>query len=267
MGGVVSIIRRIHDELAAAPSLRPGPHVDRLFRDLVELVLTTPPPVAAAALADPEIVELRPRLVELSAQGEYELEVAWAERITTSRAPGRTLARFPYADNYRALSRLERRLLQAAAAPPRRTLFVGAGPLPLSALLLATHLDTTVVCVDRDAGAVELAEAVAARLDGVGSRLIFRHGDVVARDDLADYDLVVVAALVGLTAETKRHVLQSVRRTMAPGALLVARSAHGLRTLLYPAVAPSDLAGYDLLSTTHPPAPVINSVIVARWFG
>lgn len=246
-------IRRIHDGLAAAPSLRPGPEVDRLFRELVRLVLAAPPVLAAATLGDPEVVALRPQLVELAARGEYELERAWAERIIASRRPELTLAHFPYFDNYRQLSILERSLLPS---PPRRVLFIGAGPLPLSALLLAEHLAATVVCLDTDPVAVDLGRAVAARL---GSPLTFpEHADPAA------YDLVVVAALVGLSAGDKRHVLQDLRRTMAPGAVLLARSAHGLRTLLYPEVDPAAVEGFDRLSLTHPPAPVINSIVLAR---
>ncbi|MCL7042683.1 hypothetical protein MKW94_005119, partial [Papaver nudicaule] len=51
---------------------------------------------------------------------------------------------------------------------------------------------------------------------------------------------------------------------MAPGALLMLRSAHGARGFLYPIVEPSDLPGFEVLAIFHPMDEVINSVIVAR---
>jgi hypothetical protein len=50
---------------------------------------------------------------------------------------------------------------------------------------------------------------------------------------LTGCDTVVVAALVGHTRDEKRAVLRAVGRALDPGAYLVVRSAHGLRSLLY----------------------------------
>jgi nicotianamine synthase len=103
---------------------------------------------------------------------------------------------------------------------------------------------------------------VARRLDAHG--LAFRHGALTACADLAAHDLVVVAALVGLTPDDKRDNLRHLHRAMAPGAVLVGRSAHGLRALLYTAIPLADLAPVALLSITRPDGPVINSVVLAR---
>jgi nicotianamine synthase len=262
---VVRNIRQIHHRLASAPDLRPGAGIDGLFRRLVHLVVTTPPGAAAAVLADPDVRALHTELVELCARGEYELELAWARRVAASPMPPLALVRFPYLGNYRQLAQLEHEALTVQGGdhrPVRRALFVGAGPLPLSSLLLARRLGVTVDNLDRDAAAVDAARAVAGGL--VAHDLAFRHDELAACDDLAPYDLVVLAALVGLTAEQKRRHLAHLLRVMAPGALLLARSAHGLRTLLYPAIELADLAGWDLLAVTHPTGPVINSVILAR---
>jgi len=261
---VVRNIRQIHHRLAAAPDLRPGEPVDGLFRRLVHLVVTTPPALAHAVLADPDVRALRTSLVELCARGEYELERAWARHVAASPVPPFALARFPYLGNYGQLAQLEHDAVgrHGGGRPVRRALFVGAGPLPLSSLLLARWLGVVVDNLDNDPTAVDAARAVAS---GIGARdLAFRHDELAACDDLSAYDLVVLAALVGLTPEQKRHHLRHLLQVMAPGALLLARSAHGLRTLLYPAIDLADLAGWDVLAVTHPTGPVINSVILAR---
>jgi nicotianamine synthase len=260
---VVRGIRQIHRGLATAADLRPGEPVDGLFRRLVHLVISTPPSQAAAVLADPDVRALRAGLVELCAAGEYELELAWARHVAASRVPPVAVGRFPYLGNYLQLARLEHDAVALHGGRPlHRALFVGAGPLPLSSLLLARGLGVPVDSLDHDPAAVATARALAA---GLGADdLAIRHGELAACDDLSRYDLVVLAALVGLTTEEKRVHLDHLLGAMAPGALLLARSVHGLRTLLYPAVALADLAGWDVVAITRPRGPVINSVVLAR---
>jgi nicotianamine synthase len=52
--------------------------------------------------------------------------------------------------------------------------------------------------------------------------------------DLSGFDVVYLAALVGLTQTEKESVLVKVVGGMSVGALVIIRSAHGLRSLLYP---------------------------------
>jgi nicotianamine synthase len=77
----------------------------------------------------------------------------------------------------------------------------------------------------------------------------------------------VVAALVGVSRAEKREVLSAIGKTMEPGAFLMVRSAHGLRTLLYPRVEVEDVAeaaGCVPQMLVHPLGDVVNSVLVAR---
>jgi len=263
--GAAREIRRLYRRIAMAPDLRPGPHIDPLLHRLVHFVVSIPPDHAPAILADPAVRALRPHLVALCARAEQELEAAWSAWVSASRVPPLTLLRFPYLDNYRQLTELEHTALaRHIAHPPRRVLFVGSGPLPLSSLHLAGVLGTgtTIDNLDRDPAAIAGARRLTHRLDA--RRLAFHHGDLADLHDLRPYDLVVLAALVGLTAADKRRHLHRLRQAMAPGAVLLARSAHGLRTLLYPAVHLEELDGFELLHVTHPTGPVLNSTVLAR---
>lgn len=280
-------LRAIYDDLVeCAADLRPGPQVDAVFGRLVRLVLDVPADEAAGVLAHPAVRDVVPHLRALCFAGEYQLELAWAERIAVSLDPRAELARFPYVDNYRLLGGLERevvgRLADGLAAPAvERVAFVGSGPLPLTSFQLTSGTGVRVDNLDRDATALERSRRVADAL-GVGG-LGFRHVDVgrpsptpgaprapevdldgASAVDLAAYDLVVLAALVGQTPADKARVVRHLATGMAPGALLLARSARGLRTLLYPEVDVGTLAGFDVLGIVHPTDEVINSVILAR---
>jgi nicotianamine synthase len=87
---------------------------------------------------------------------------------------------------------------------------------------------------------------------------------VLACTDVADYDMVCLAAMVGPHPGDKTRVIKHLYRHMKPGALLVARSAHSLRTLLYRPLALSDLAGFRPLVVLNPHTEVVNSLVVAE---
>jgi nicotianamine synthase len=261
--GVVERVVALHDRLASLPDLRPGPVVDGLFRELVGLALSSAP-VGEAVLTDPAVASLLPSLVGLCGRAECQLELAWADRVAGGAAPRRVLEAFPYLANYHELSRLEHRLVAASlgGCPLRRVAFVGSGPLPLTGLLLSHSFGVPVDNIDRDPAAVALARRLG---DALGADLCeFHERDLFDCDDLDRYDLVVLAALVGLAPADKERALVHLAATMRPGALLLARSAHGLRRLLYPVVDVSVVPGFDQLTVVHPPTPVINSVVLAR---
>jgi hypothetical protein len=262
---VVAELHHLHAELTAQSSLAPGPRVDELFHRLVELTVSLGLAEAAAVLAEPEVQALRPHLQRLCATGEAELERMWAARIAASPSAPAELDRFPYLENYRLLVALEWSAVQGAAGrrPPARVAFVGSGPLPLSPLLLANDHAVIVDGFDRDRRAVAQSQAVIAAL-APDVPLRIRHGDTTRCPDLRAYDVVVLAALVGSTPAAKRAVIRRVGARMRPGALLVARSAHGARTLLYPVLDLEALTGLDLLSVVHPLNQVINSIVLAR---
>jgi nicotianamine synthase len=267
---LVTEILDLHDALAAEPTLEPGPHTDALFTRLVGLaVARRPASVVDAVLADPRLRERLPDLRARCAAGEYALERAWAHRVLAAGDPAAALAGFPYLQNYRDLTRMEFHAVAGHAPdPPRRALFVGSGPLPLSALLLARH-GVAVDAVDVDHEAVVLGGALARAL---GDDVAVREGDVLGLGDLGGYDLVCLAALVGLAPADKAAALAHVRARMRPGAMVLARSAHSLRALLYPVLdvsvagddADGGLGGLDPVAVLHPHTDVVNSVVLAR---
>jgi nicotianamine synthase len=257
-------IVHLADQLAALSHLRPGPRTNALFGDLVQAILSAPDRQAGEILAHPEVDGRRGAIRDLSARGETALEHAWAEHIVTAPDPRATLATFPYLDNYDRLTALEVRLLLHAGGTPRSVAVLGCGPLPLSTFGYAEALGCPVVGLDRDPAAVALARRVAARVGPTAVR--FEEADA-ADVGLRGYDAVVLAALVGETPSAKAAILHQVAGAMRPGAMLLARSARGLRTLLYPPVDLAAMAGFEVLEVVHPTDDVVNSVVVARRGG
>lgn len=270
-----SFCRRIlglHERLSAQRSLAPSPVVDALFGNLVSACVSADGVDVPAVLADPRIHAVRPDLVRLCAEGESLLERAWARRALAADDPHAETAAFPYLSNYEQLARLELHALAGTghrAESTRRICFVGGGPLPLSAVLLGRHLAAEVTVVDRDARAVDLSGRLTGRLAPAG-RIRVVLADAASAPDMArtvaGSDVVVVAALVGMTAEQKRTVLRAIGAAVRPGAYVVIRSADGLRSLLYPVVDLRDVrhAGLTPEVLVHPLGEVINSVLVAR---
>ncbi|RPF22661.1 nicotianamine synthase family protein [Myceligenerans xiligouense] len=260
---VAERLARLTDELTALGSLAPGPDVDRLFSEVVRTVTTTPGAVARQVGAHPGIAARVDRLRDLSARGECELEAYWSHRVAAADDPVAELGRFPYRDNYRDLVAMELHLLRRhlGRRAPRSVVVLGCGPLPLTATGYAHGLGTRAVGVDRDPAAVAAARRLLEATRDPGTVVV--HDDA-AGVPLLEYDLVVLAALVGTTTTAKVAMLRSLADRMRPGALLLARSAHGLRALLYPEIDPATMTGFDVLDVKHPAGDVINSMIVAR---
>jgi nicotianamine synthase len=263
---LVAHLLLLHRKLSALPNLSPNAQTNGLFSELVRLA-TSPEDdqIARQVLADPKIYRIAAQLRDFCAAGEIELERTWTRRIIASHDPQRELRKFPYLTNYEQLTRLEHYglLTLTGYGLRKRMLFVGAGPLPLSSLLLARQHDFTEIDnldVDQEAAWLAMQVTNALRIRS----LRFWCADVLSCTDIAGYDTVCLAALVGVDLEVKLRVIKHLYQHMRPGALLLVRSAHSLRTLLYPPLNMSDLAGFRPLAVFHPYTEVVNSLIVAQ---
>jgi hypothetical protein len=248
-------------------------------------------------LSHPGVQAVLPSLRQICAEAESCLELHWAEHVLSGEAqtPDEVLARlqtFPYYANYEELTRLELcAILSATKTPPRRVAFTGSGPLPLTSLCLLQSLKqivpnllvpaaeaedaanpVVVLNVDYSPPAIAASLRLSLALGPTAHGMEFLCADAAssAGRDLADFDVVYMAALVGVSQAEKEGIVLSVIARMRPGALLVVRSAWGLRTCLYPEVdlATDALLGrLELCVVVHPYGGVVNSVVVARVRG
>ncbi|XP_062213455.1 nicotianamine synthase 2-like [Phragmites australis] len=269
VAALVQKIAGLHAAIAKLPSLSPSPDVDALFTDLV-MACVPPSPVDVTKLG-PEAQKMREELIRLCSDAEGQLEAHYSDMLAAFDNPLDHLGRFPYFSNYINLSKLEYDLLvrYVPGLAPSRVAFVGSGPLPFSSLVLAArHLpNTSFDNYDMCSPANDRARKLVRADKDLRERMSFHTADVAnLRDELSKYDVVFLAALVGMAAEDKAKVVAHLGRHMADGAALVVRSAHGARGFLYPIVDPEDIrrGGFDVLAVYHPDDEVINSVIIAR---
>ncbi|XP_062209227.1 nicotianamine synthase 2-like [Phragmites australis] len=269
VAALVQKIAGLHAAIAKLPSLSPSPDVDSLFTDLVTACVP-PSPVDVTKLG-PEAQRMREELIRLCSDAEGHLEAHYSDMLANFDNPLDHLGRFPYFSNYINLSKLEHELLvrYVPGLAPTSVAFVGSGPLPFSSLVLATrHLPNTLFDnYDKCGPANDRARKLVRADENLRARMSFHTADVAKlTDELGKYDVVFLAALVGMAAEDKAKVVAHLGRHMADGAALVVRSAHGARGFLYPIVDPEDIrrGGFDVLAVYHPDDEVINSVIIAR---
>ncbi|KAL6707005.1 hypothetical protein ACN47E_004955 [Coniothyrium glycines] len=278
-------IQSSYDALEQLPSLAPGERVNTILTDLVDLCIQ---PLSGEQLTQllgmNQAIALFRRLRPLCAMAEGELEQYWARRIiqaarSSDRPAAHHLSEFPYVQNYIDLSRLECSTLDAfLSAPPQHVAFIGSGPLPLTSLCMRDRYPHTKIHnIDRDESALQISQDLCKEL---GYDMSFAredvsvdnayHGDVRNESHATDwqtFDVVFLAALVGMDTPSKLAILSTLALKLRPGTLVVARSARGLRSVLYPILELSEdieEIGYEVLVEVHPWTKVVNSVIVLR---
>lgn len=268
---LVEKVCEIYDKISKLETLKPSKDVNTLF---TELVLTCIPPSSINMSTLPEnIQEKRSKLIKLCGEAEGHLEAHFSTLLASFPNPLHHLDVFPYYSNYLKLSKLEFDILnrhystQPDVVVPKRVAFIGSGPLPLTSIVLASyHLkNTTFHNYDIDHSANTMASRLVLPDDDLSKRMLFHSTDIMeVTDELKEYDVVFLAALVGMDINDKVKVIEHLAKYMAPGAILMLRSAHGARAFLYPVVEPEDLQGFEVLSIFHPNDEVINSVVIAR---
>ena len=165
------------------------------------------------------------------------------EKLNITMTAEEMLLAFPYHSNYIDLVRMELNAL-ASVKPdfaPRTFAMIGSGPLPLTPLCISDQLKSQnygcITChnVDLNAQAMEYSINMCKALGRAAGTMCFHCADASSDDvDLRTFDVVYLAALVGGCSSHKQSILANMIKRMSPGTLVVLRSAHSLRRLLYP---------------------------------
>lgn len=127
----------------------------------------------------------------------------------------------------------------------------------------STHFDN----FDIDGSANEVASRIVNSDMEFAKRVRFRTCDVMeVKEELGDYDVVFLAALVGISRDEKIKIVGHLRKYMKEGGGLVVRSARGGGGFIYPMVEEVDLLGFEFefLSVFHPTSDVMCSVLVRK---
>jgi len=230
-------IRSLRQAIRATDSSFPGLHENIVA--LEQLVFSEDPASPETALALSEMTaEERLELNNAYCAWETQLECQYAEDILSGRET--TL------DNYFLNKRFERLVNRELSLldgdPPRKILFVGSGPLPISAFHIQRATERPVDCLDRNPAAVEISRQVIEKLGLTDSVRVFNG--LGESFNISDYDLILIALL----AKPKRRILRNLRKKAAPGCRILCRTAFSLRTLVYEPTPEIALGGFQLLA-------------------
>jgi predicted GNAT family N-acyltransferase len=163
------------------------------------------------------------------------LESHFAHRIIRGEA---FLSDYRFYERFAAL--VQREIALLGEARPQRVLFIGTGPLPLSALLVHVQTGASVDCVARDEDSARVARQVVDKC-GFGQRVGI-EGTTEADYDVSGYDLVVVELL----AQPRKSILTKLRKRCSPGCSILCRTSHGHRQILHKAVPERDMRGFHI---------------------
>jgi hypothetical protein len=155
-------------------------------------------------------------------QWETELERRFVHGLT----PSSTIDDYALASRFRRLITREIDLL-TQGGHPERLLFIGSGPLPVSAILAHEYLGVPVDCVDVDTVAVADSRRLLQHLQ-LSDAVHVLHADGTSIDARA-YDAILIALL----AKPKGEILASLARCARKDCRIVCRTSEGLRELVY----------------------------------
>ncbi|KAG2193670.1 hypothetical protein INT47_002312 [Mucor saturninus] len=270
---LIEEITHVHYQLGQIDYLKPSEHVNALFTKLVTIsTFQYDDTTVSEVLNNANIRALIPTLRTMASQGEYFLELTWANDLVYqakdyNQEAKPDLSRFVYYQNYVDLVQLELHALHGVGARLNNIVFIGSGPLPLSPILMYQSLPSSTIVhnIDRDQDSITISNKLLEKLN-------ISHGfrqhvmDAVDYSGFATSDVVILGALVGEDAAEKMKFLKSIGSKMKSGSFLMARSAHSLRKLLYPSLEPYQVntCGFETVLVLHPYNDVVNSVLIAK---
>ncbi|MBP9818304.1 hypothetical protein KBC75_06190 [Candidatus Shapirobacteria bacterium] len=108
-----------------------------------------------------------------------------------------------------------------------KMLFIGSGPLPMSAILYNKYAGCQIDCIEKDKNMVDISQKVLAKLGLAKSVNVYcKNGEKLKADK---YDVIVVALL----AKPKNKILESIFTSMEPTTRVICRTADTTNKILY----------------------------------
>lgn len=266
---VIEQVLQTYDLLNTSTDLSPNNDaINKGLRDYVHMAQSyVGNDVLNAVFNSDVIVKIRPHLLKLLGQSESCMEHYFAEDFTAREKLVRAdLEKFWYLRNYQELVQQDLKCLyqileQKSLPADWKPLFMGSGPLPLSAVLFHLETGLPMTCIDCDERAVELSRKFIQRL-GLQDKITVDFICATEYEGYADHELIFMAALVC----EKQTVFERIKE-QASNAIVAARSVEGLRCLLYD---PLDLGmvqqhGYELKGFAKATDITVNSTFMFEW--
>lgn len=227
----IKLARQVHTYLGHQRDLSPDNNgVNYLLSRFVTATLNGSDLRYQSVLDSPEVQKIRPSLLEMLSGAEYEMEVHWGDHFANKGAmQPEDLDEFWYRDCYANLIAEEISALKKVDVEPNHEhsiVFIGSGPLPMTAIDMHLQTGAKIVCVDNDEKAVTVSRQM---IDNLGLSDVIEVYHSSGEDfDYGGNDIVFVASLIS----QKEGVVERIRET-APKAIVGVRSVEGIRAMLY----------------------------------
>lgn len=122
---------------------------------------------------------------------------------------------------------IEREVSLLEGYVPKRVLFIGSGPMPITAFCLQHRLEVNIDCLERSPDAIEHSNMVLKKL-GFANHIRVLHG-FGEQIDASAYDVILVALL----AKPKKIILENLARTAPKDVRIICRTSEGSRCVFY----------------------------------
>lgn len=248
-------IKKIYKELISIEDYKPSKKVNKLFSKIVDFVINGKGDIG---LSVKKIKNMR-RICGLA---EYELEKYWAYKIIRSKLPNKTIKDFPYFKNYELLTDLEWQTLISCDIHKNHTIvFIGSGPLPLTAIMLVEKYYQKLVVVDSSKEACDISSKLIKKL-GLQNKISVVCQDGAKYNNYSSFNTIFVAALAGVDENTKCRIFSKIKKCAPEDVHILARSSWGKRKMLYPPVPLNSYKIFRLVTELRPIDTIINSMVI-----
>jgi hypothetical protein len=145
----------------------------------------------------------------------------------------------PYLNRYYNLVAREQKKLNVQTSC--NVLWIGSGPLPISAILMSPMSHVSITCIDISENAIAEGLRIIHLLGLEESIHVFLNNG--ADIDASPFDIVLIAVI----ATPAEDILHNIAKTTGNDCRIVRRVTYGLRTLMYPCENPRlRMTGYSL---------------------
>ncbi len=205
---------------------------------------------------------VRPALLNGLSRAEYEMELYFSDLfLSDPNFTEDSLNDFWYLQNYIDLVDLELETITLPKQADKEVVFIGSGPLPLTAIIMAQKTGMHMTCLDLDEYAIIRGHELTKKL-GISDKIQYKQS-AGHEYDYKDAALVMIASLVG----NKEEVLNTIQNTADEPPQVAIRSAEGLHALLYEPVTPSILDDFNMCvqKQTRQEPRVINTTLMCGF--
>ncbi|HWA52384.1 MAG TPA: nicotianamine synthase family protein [Patescibacteria group bacterium] len=238
-------MQKLYNEITNLDNYLPSEKVNRLFSTLVENTLKE----EKNNLNKKQIENLQ----KVCSSAEYELEKYWSQK---------NIYKFPYFENYLKLTKLEWFSLKSCSVHKKhKILFVGGGPLPMTAIMLAKIYRQKVTILEKEKEAVDLSSSLIKELK-LQNKIKVIQVDALDFEGYKNFNAIFVAALAGINSNIKDKILEKIKKQTLKNTHILARSSWGARRILYKPLSKHSFKIFKPVMEVKPMNDIVNSFVI-----